>query len=395
MVGANRTTVLSKRSAFLREPNPLALAIASFRESGREALDLGLSNPTRASLPIDRDAVMAALAQPAAVEYDPEPFGLPSARRAVSSELARDGVTIDSERIVLTASTSEAYGFAFKLLCDPGDEVLVPAPSYPLLEHLAQLEHVRLRSYRLAYDGAWHIDLDSLRRARTPRTRAVVVVSPNNPTGSYLKRSELGAFSELGLPVVSDEVFARYPLVEDAGRVTSALSIEGVLVLALGGLSKLAALPQMKLAWMLLGGPEAEVSEARERLELIADCYLSVAAPVQLALPGLLEAMRPTATAIATRARRNLATLRAELAGSAADVLHVEGGWYAVVRLPRLASEEEWVVGLLEREGVLVQPGWFFDFPDEPYAVISLLTAEVQLAEGARRIRRWVDDRAG
>jgi aspartate/methionine/tyrosine aminotransferase len=304
-------------------------------------------------------------------------------------------VDIDSERIVLTASTSEAYGFAFKLLCDPGDEVLVPAPSYPLLEHLAQLEHVRLRPYRLAYDGAWHVDLESLRCARTPRTRAVVVVSPNNPTGSYLKLSELGAFSELGLPVVSDEVFARYPLVQDPERATSALAIEGVLVLALGGLSKLAALPQMKLAWMLLGGPNSAVSEARARLELIADCYLSVAAPVQLALPALFEATRVTAAAIGARARENLTALRSELAGSAASVLHVEGGWYAVVRLPRVASEEEWVVGLLEKEGVLVQPGWFFDFSDEPYVIVSLLTPQGQLTEGARRMRHMVDVRAG
>lgn len=384
--------MFSRRSSFGREPNPLARALEGLRRAGREPIDLTASNPTRVGLTYD-PSILSALSQPGVLDYAPEPFGLPAARAAVSRELARDGLSVDPSCIVLTASTSEAYGFAFKLLCDAGDEVLVPVPSYPLFEHLAALEDVKLVPYRLAYDGAWHVDLDSLRRARTGRTRAVLVVSPNNPTGSYLKRSELEALAELGVPVVSDEVFARYPLLDDPRRVSSALALGDVLVLALGGLSKLAALPQLKLAWMLLGGPEPAVEEARTRLELIADTYLSVSAPVQNGLGALFEATRPTARAISERTRHNLESARAALDGSPISVLHVEGGWYAVLGLPRVEGEEGWIVGLLEHEDVLVQPGWFFDFPDEPYAVVSLLTPETTLEEGLRRFRRFAESR--
>ncbi len=378
--------MFSRRSAFVRVPNVLARAVASARERGQPLIDLTVSNPTTAGLPYEAARILAALAAPGALSYEPLPFGLDSARSAVQRELARDGIEISPERVVLTASTSEAYTFAFQLLCDPGDAVLVPAPSYPLLEHLAALSSVRLEPYQLAYDGAWHVDLPSLRRAFTAQARAVFVVSPNNPTGSYLKRNELEAIADLGLPVVSDEVFARYPLTEDGQRVRSALDTDRTLVLALGGLSKLAALPQLKLGWMLLGGPAGAVDEALARLELIADSYLSVAAPVQHALPELLDATRSTVAAVKARTRENLGLLRAELQDSPVSLLHVEGGWYAVLRLPRVKSEEAWGTELVEHAGVLVQPGWFFDFPDEPYAVVSLLTPREPLALGARRL---------
>jgi alanine-synthesizing transaminase len=384
----NRTTVFSGRSSFERSLNPLARALEELRRQGRSWLDLTVSNPTRAGLPYAKDALTRALGRPEAVDYAPEPFGLPAARAAVAAEVVSDGIRVSADDVVLTASTSEAYGFAFKLLCDAGDEILVPAPSYPLLDHLASLEQVRLRQYALAYDGAWHVDIESLRRCKTERSRAVVVVNPNNPTGSYLKQSELDVLAELGLPVISDEVFSRYPLTEDAARVTSVLALESNLVIALGGLSKLAALPQHKLAWMLLGGPSAARDEARGRLEIIADAYLSVGAVVQHALPDLLRESRATADAIRVRAREGLARIREILAGSSVSVLHVEGGWYAVLRWPRVATEEAWVVGLLEQEGVLVQPGWFFDFPDEPHCVISLLTPPDVLGEGVTRLRR-------
>ncbi|MBE7482853.1 MAG: pyridoxal phosphate-dependent aminotransferase [Polyangiaceae bacterium] len=379
-------SVFSKRSAFDRQPNAMARAVERARARGQKLIDLTVSNPTTAGLPYEEDRILAALRAPAALRYEPASFGLDAARDAVATELGRDGVELARERILLTASTSEAYAFAFQLLCDPGDAVLVPAPSYPLLEHLAALSSVRLVPYRLAYDGAWHLDLDSLRRAAVPGVRAVFVVSPNNPTGSYLKRNELHAIAELGLPVVSDEVFARYPLTEDPQRIRSALDGQGTLVLALGGLSKLAALPQLKLGWMLLGGPEHAVDEALGRLELIADSYLSVAAPVQHALPELFAATRSTVEAIRVRTRENLARIRAELSESPVSVLHVEGGWYAVLRLPQVKSEEAWGTELVEQAGVLVQPGWFFDFPGEPYAVVSLLTPSDQLGVGVRRL---------
>jgi len=377
----------SRRTSFSREPNALTRAVARAK---RPLVDLTVSNPTTVGLPYDAERILGALARPAALTYDPLPFGLPAAREAVREELRIDGIEMPHERVVLTASTSEAYSVAFQLLCDAGDAVLVPAPTYPLLEHLAALSSVRLVPYPLAYDGAWHIDLDALARARVPDARAVFVVSPNNPTGSYLKRSELEGLADLGLPIVSDEVFGRYPLSEDATRARSALDTERVPVLALGGLSKLAALPQLKLGWMLVGGPAAWVDEALGRLELILDSYLSLATPVQHALPELLAASRVTTDAIRSRVRENLMLIDRALAGSPASCLHVEGGWYAVLRLPRTRSEEEWVVGLVEEAGVLAQPGWFFDFPDEPYVVVSLLTPSEVLERGARALTHYV-----
>ncbi len=374
--------MFSSRSGIDRQPNALSLALDQARASGRTIRDLTLSNPTRAGLPYASEAILAALTQPEALRYEPEPFGLPAARQAVAAHFAERGVEVEPQRIALTASTSEAYGFALKLLCDPGDEVLVPAPSYPLLEHLAGYESVRLSRYPLSYDGAWHIDLDELGRRVGERTRAIIVVSPNNPTGSYLKQDELRALEKLGLPLISDEVFAGYPLMDDPRRAASALEAQGLLVFSLGGLSKLAALPQMKLAWAALGGPAALVDEALGRLELVADTYLSVGTPVQLALPALLGSRTTAEQAILARCRDNLAALRRELDGSAATPLHVEGGWYAVVRLPATRSEEEWVLALLER-GVLVQPGWFYDFETEPYVIVSLLTPERELRDGA------------
>jgi hypothetical protein len=305
----------------------------------------------------------------------------------VARELSASGRPVDASRVVLTASTSEAYAFLFKLLCDPGDEVLVPVPSYPLFEHLARLESVRAVPYRLAYDGAWHVDLASARVATTPRTRAIVTVSPNNPTGSYLKRTELDALASLGLPIVSDEVFAGYPLRDDATRAASALDAAGApLVFALGGLSKLAALPQMKLAWLVAGGEPARASAALARLEVIADAFLSVGAPVQHALPALLATRGPVERAIRARTRDNLASVRAAVTGSAATLLDVEGGWYATLRLPRTRTEAEWTLGLLEEEGVYVHPGHFFDFEDEAYVVVSLLTQGDTLRDGMRRL---------
>jgi alanine-synthesizing transaminase len=379
--------VFSSRSSVDLAPNALALGLARARAAGRPLLDLTESNPTRAGIPHDGGAILAALAPAASLVYEPAPFGLTSAREAVARVLSTDGPAVDAGRVVLTASTSEAYAFAFKLLCDPGDEVLVPVPSYPLFEHLARLEHVRAVPYRLAYDGAWHVDLDSARSATTARTRAIVTVSPNNPTGSYLKTAELSALGALGLPIVSDEVFAGYPLRDDATRARSALAAPGApLVLALGGLSKLAALPQMKLAWMVLGGDGARVTAALARLEVIADAFLSVGTPVQHAAPALLASRGPAEGAIRERTRANLAFVRERVAGSAVSVLDVEGGWYATLRLPRTRTEQDWALALLEEDGVHVHPGHFFDFESEAYLVVSLLTSPESFRQGIDRI---------
>lgn len=373
----------SRRSGVELTPNALSAALDAARARGVPLLDLTASNPTTAGIPY-ADGIGAALGA-GALTYEPAALGLPAAREAVAALWRERGVAATPERVVLTASTSEAYAFVLKLLCDAGEEILVPAPSYPLFEHLARVESVSLVPYRLGFDGAWFLDVDAVRAAVTPKARALVLVSPNNPTGSFLKREELAKISALGLPLVSDEVFGEYGFEPDPRRARSVLEGSAPLLVALDGLSKAAALPQLKLAWMTLGGEAARVTEALARLELIADTFLSASTPVQRALPSLLASRATAADAIRTRTRANLAALRHALAGSTATVLPVEGGWYAVLRLPATRSDEEWALSLLER-GVLVQPGYFFDFDGGPYVVVSLLTPEATLAAGARAL---------
>jgi alanine-synthesizing transaminase len=365
--------MFSSRGPADRDPNSFTRALENARARGQHLLDLTVSNPTHCGFDGDGQRLGQVLSNPAAARYDPDPRGLRTAREAVLGLWAERGISSTADRVLLTSSTSEAYGWLFKLLCDPGDEVLAPRPSYPLFDLLASFEAVALRPYPLRYDGGWHIDLGALRAAITSRTRAVLVVSPNNPTGSYLTKRELGALAELGIPIVCDEVFADYPLRDVPDRVRSVLDQPTGLVFALDGLSKLAALPQLKLGWITVGGSPALAQEAVSRLELIADSYLSVGTPVQLAAPRLVAERHAIQRAITERLRTNLGTLRSTLRGSAATVLDVHGGWYAVMRLPAVATEMQWVLGLLE-DGVVVQPGWFFDFETEPFVVISLLT---------------------
>jgi len=388
-------TTFSRRTAHDLEPNALTLALRHRRAQGLPVCDLTESNPTRTTLPYDHERITAALADVRALEYRPHAFGLESARQAVHELQRGAGFDIPHDRILLTSSTSEAYGFLFKLLCDPGDEVLIPRPSYPLFEHLAVLESVRTSFYDLAYDGSWHIDFDSLRRRANERTRAIVLVNPNNPTGSFVKRDELARLGEFGLPLISDEVFSSFELGENPRRARSVLELDGALVFALGGLSKYAALPQMKLAWTCARGPEPALSEAFARLELVADTYLSPNAPVQLALPELLAATVPVRDALNARISRNLTTLTATFAGTAATPLFFEGGWYATLRLPSVLDEATWLLTLLNEDGVLTQPGFFYDFVEGPMLVLSLISEERELALGVSRIAERVRRVAG
>lgn len=370
--------------------NRVAGELARLRSEGRPLDDLTASNPTRVGLPYPPD-LLAPLASPDARVYDPAPFGLPAAREAVAAHLAGRGVPVHPDRVVLTASTSEAYGLLFKLLCDPGDAVLVPQPSYPLFEHLTRLDGVAARPYRLEYHGRWQVDVDDLAAMVDARTRAVLLVSPNNPTGSFVRGDELAEVREVasrhGLAIVCDEVFADYPMEEAAGRPGALVGDTEVLTFTLGGLSKSAGLPQLKLGWILLGGPDALVAGARDRLELVCDTYLSLATPVQLAAGALLRRSRPVAEAILERVRANHAALRRSAAGfPACRVLRVDGGWYAVVQAPAIRSEESLVIELLRRDGVLVHPGYFFDFPREAFLVLSLLPPPDVFVGAASRV---------
>jgi alanine-synthesizing transaminase len=379
--------MFSRRGGDPGRANAVEELLASARRQGGPLLDLTLSNPTRAGLRLPEPELIRQLAPEAAFAYDPAPLGLPSARRAVSSWLDRRGIALPPERVVLTASTSEAYGFLLKLLCDPGDEVLVPQPSYPLIEHLCRLEGVVARPYTLRYDGEYHLDRSELLALRTPRTRAVLVVSPNNPTGNFLKHEEADVLRELGLPVICDEVFGEYAFGADARRLPSALLVAELPVFSLFGLSKSVGLPGLKLSWIGVAGPAAFCEAALERLELIADTYLSVATPVQLALPALLELASTARDAIQERIAHNLSVLRRALGpDSAVSLIEPEGGWYATLRLPALRDEDGWLRELISRERVSVHPGYFYDFGTGPLLVLSLLPPFEPFAEGVARI---------
>ncbi|MBI2893649.1 MAG: pyridoxal phosphate-dependent aminotransferase [Deltaproteobacteria bacterium] len=380
--------VFSRRTGWDLAPNRLTLLLEERRRSGAPILDLTESNPTAVWLDVPGDEIRAAISLPGSLLYAPDPMGLPSARAAVA---ARYG--IDPGRIVLTASTSEAYSWLFKLLCDPGDEVLAPTPSYPLCEYLAMLESVVVRPYPLGWDGSWHIELGALEAAIRPTTRAVLVVHPNNPTGAFLKREELRALDAIcarhDLAIVSDEVFHEYGLADDDRRAGMVALESGVLSFSMSGLSKQAGLPQLKCGWIVVGGPEEVRSKALERLEMIADTYLSVATPVQVGLARLLELADSIRASIRSRLAKNRASLsRALSAAPSVQLLDSEGGWYAVLRVPAIRSEEEWALELLGSQGVLVQPGYFFDFATGGILVLSLLCREDVFTDGALRIAR-------
>jgi aspartate/methionine/tyrosine aminotransferase len=366
------------------EPNRIAAAVDAARARD-SVIDLTEANPTVVGLSYPSGRIAAALADARGSVYAPTPEGHAEARAAVAAYYARHQAAVTAAQIVLSASTSESYAWLFKLCCDAGDEVLVPSPSYPLFEHLAALECVRPVPYPLRYHGGWFVDVEEVRRALTPRTRALVVVNPNNPTGSFLHRDEAAALTALAaehdLALISDEVFADYGDAPDPARVTTLAGAgeTGALTFCLSGLSKPAGLPQLKLGWIVVAGPAALRAAALERLHLVADTYLSVATPVQLAAPALLSLVDDVGAQIAARVRANRAALARALAGTSGQLLRGEGGWTAVVRMPATCheSDEAWVLALLAR-GVLVHPGYFFDLPPM-CVVVSLLVEPARL----------------
>lgn len=357
-------------------PNRLSTAVARARAAGRSLTDLTESNPTRAALPYPPD-LLAPLASAEALAYDPLPFGREAARQAVAADYARRGVVVASSRICLSASTSEAYAWLFKLLCEPGDRVLVPRPSYPLFEHLTALECVEASHYELDAHGHWRLDVDAVARQIDDRTRAVLVVSPNNPTGSTLQPDELAALAtacaDRGAVLIGDEVFADYRFTPDRPSPSVVQQSQAVAV-SLGGLSKSVGLPQVKVAWLAVGGPAPGAEALMAGLEIVADTFLSVSTPAQVALPSLLERGAVVRDAIRARTARNLDALRAAVAAvPAVTLLPPDGGWCAVLQVPAVRSEEQLAIDLVERDDVLVHPGYFFDFAREAYVVVSLL----------------------
>lgn len=381
--------MFSSRVTGALQPNRLTRQIRTTRGSGRDVIDLTVTNPTVAGIEYPA-SILAVLADPAAARYDPYPLGSWSAREAVARDYERRAVQVAPDRVVLTASTSEAYSILFKLLCDPaGHSVMVPVPSYPLFDHLTALDGVSAVAYPLEYHGRWTVDFDTVDERWTKSVRAVLVVSPNNPTGSVLTREEIDGLlrrcADRQTALIIDEVFADYPL--NHAFVPASWSPSPALTFRLGGLSKTVGLPQVKLGWIAVDGPDALVSAALQRLEVICDTYLSVSTPVQGAAARLLADGAVVRERILDRVRANDAALRSiASAFPSIEPLRADAGWSAVLRVPAIRSEEELVLELLEQDGVLAHPGFFFDFPHEAFLVVSLLPDPALFAEGIRRV---------
>jgi len=377
--------MFADRTKWNLAPNRLSEALAQHRAAGKPLADLTVSNPTECGFKYDEPAVLGALQNPAALEYQPEPRGLDSARKGVENYYRERGVGVDVNDIFLTTSTSEAYSYVFRLLCNPRDEIAIPAPSYPLFDFLADLQDIRLVRYPLIYDHGWQIDFHALERAITPHTRALVLVHPNNPTGHFTKRAEMerlnATCTEHGLTLVVDEVFGDFFL--GAKRPPSFAGNSDALTFTLSGISKICGLPQMKAAWLVVSGPQAQKNEANARLEVIADTFLSINAPVQLALPAFLSQGGAFQEQLIDRVRHNLAELDRLLAlQKVGSRLEFEGGWYAVLRVPATRSGEDLALVLLKEKGVYLHPGSFYDFPQEGFLIVSLITRQAEFSQG-------------
>ena len=367
--------------------NRLSEALARHRASGKPLLDLTASNPVECGFEYNRRAILEALANPESLAYSPDARGLRSARECVGAYYAARNVAVPIDDIILTTSTSEAYSFAFRTLCNSGDEILIPEPSYPLFAFLAEIQDVALVRYPLVYDYGWQINFHALEQAITARTRAVIVVHPNNPTGHFVKEQEAKQLNRIcaehDLAIIADEVFLDFALMEQSQPCFAANS--AALTFTTSGLSKISGLPQMKAAWLITSGPEQLKSQALARLEVIADTYLSMNGPVQLAMPALLEQRYSFQKQLSARVQKNLAELDRQIAlQKSCSRLTVEGGWYAVLRVPATRPDEELAIELLERVGVYVHPGHFYDFPADGFLVLSLIAREQEFGTGLK-----------
>jgi alanine-synthesizing transaminase len=385
----------SRRTLWEIKQNPLTQLRQILSGQGITICDWTVSNPTLCGFPYDREGIASSLTIPATFTYAPEPAGALTARKAVADLLASQGVYVDPVRLLLTASSSEAYSFLFRLLCNPDESIAVPKPGYPLCDDLAQLNDITLNPYRMHYAGSWHLDEKSLRQAVTASTRAIVVIHPNNPTGNYLSPDEQAIVAQIAreneIAIIADEVFLTFPFTPETA-VVSCAKMEAPLVFTLNGLSKLAGLPQMKLGWIGVHGNGALSALAMQKLEMIADTYLSVNTPVQMALPEILQSATGLGEYIRKRVARNYGILKESLFGSAISVLHTEAGWNTVLQLPRIRSDEEWALHLLKKKKLLVYPGHFFDMDTEACLVISLLPEESQFQEYCSVLRTTVTE---
>jgi alanine-synthesizing transaminase len=417
--------LFANRTNWNLAPNRLGIALAERRAAGKPVLDLTASNPTECGFTYDNEAILAALSNPLSLTFDPEPRGLRKAREAVCAYYADRGDQVSPENILLTTSTSEAYSFVFRLLCNPGDEVLVPQPSYPLFDFLADLQDVRLVRYPLLYDHGWQIDFHSLEQALTARTRAIIVVNPNNPTGNFCKPHEMAQLNEIcaarGIAVIADEVFLDYSVALSASQSVAAplprslpqpspslsprsfATNSGAVTFTMSGLSKIAGLPQMKAAWLVTSGPAAQTAQALARLEVIADTYLSMNAPVQHALPTLLQRRHALQKQLQARVAGNQAELDRQLDATfvqrertshertsseqgTLSRLHLEGGWYALLELPANRSSDDLAMQLLTTRGLYVHPAHFYDFPTDRFLIVSLITPLADFSAGIRSL---------
>jgi alanine-synthesizing transaminase len=388
--------MFSDRTAWNLEPNPLSKALADRLSSGKSLIDLIESNPTKCGFIFESERILRALSAPGGLNYDPVPQGLLPARNAVADYYRSRKCVVNVNDIFLTTSTSEAYSFIFRTLCNPSDEVLIPQPGYPLFSFLADIQDVATVPYPLIYDHGWQIDLHALERAITSRTRAIVVVNPNNPTGHFCKSDDMHRLNQIclksDLAIIADEVFLDFSLAE--GPHPTFASNDKALTFTMSGLSKISGLPQMKVAWLIATGPEALKQQAVARLEMIADTYLSMNTPVQLALPILMELRHNFQQQCVARTRNNLAQLDKLLATrKLCSRLDLEGGWYAVIKAPMTGRDEDLALELLNSRGIYVHPGHFYDFPANGYLVVSLIATELSFATGIGALVDLTDER--
>jgi len=381
--------MFSRRTQWNLEENRLTRLLREKRRQGVPLADFTEANPTRCGFSASA-AVLELLSRPGSRFYNPDPKGALSAREAIAGYYAEQSIRVSPEQILLTSGTSEAYAHLFQLLCDPGDSIITLHPSYPLFEHLAQLSDISLVSVALRYDGEWHIDPEELRATVSDTSRGMILVHPHSPTGMLLKEAARLQMESIllqhGCPIIADEVFSSYRHVNDTHAVRSFADSDSILTFTLNGLSKLAGFPQLKLGWIVVSGPATLQQEALKRLEMISDTFLSVSAPVQLALPEILSALPSLTGPILERVLENIGVLQKSVEGTPVSLLRPQGGWNAVLRMPAVLSDEDWCLQFLENENVIVHPGYFFDFRGGEFVVLSLLPETPEFEQGINRL---------